>query len=214
MNLLPTKSWNVWNAENRQKVLRDEQEHKEKEEAENKRQQLVQSEKRLELLRERARARYGQISNAKTPESKSIIDEEQVPTQHFTLFDDFADDSLALSDSKRKQHIKQVCKPIDEDETTMKKKKKRSEDVAPQGVRFGQLPEYRSKSSVPRYHKIVNSAALDQDIKSDNKRKREQEPPERKKKKKKKSLEELRQERLEREEKERKRMAQLLQKKL
>jgi hypothetical protein len=203
MNLLPTKKWNVWNADNKQKVARDEQEHKEKQEAELSRQRKVESEKRLELLRDRARARSGQPAKP----VEQIVPQEEPPMEHITLFNDFAEDSLALTDSKRKQHNNAVCKPVDDEDGTLKKKKSKREDVAPQGVRFGDLPELKGRNSVPRFHKIVNGIGNETKLEEETKkRKRQEDEPKRKKKK---TMEELRNERLEREEKERKRSQKL-----
>jgi hypothetical protein len=200
MNLLPTKSWNVWNVDNKQKVARDEQEHKEKLEAEEERKQKVNSERRIEMLRERARAKSGY-----TPKI-AVEDAKEKPLEHITLFTDFAEDSLALSRSSRKAHNDAVCNTNkNDDEDSMKKRKTKREDVLPQGVRFGELQEYKGRNGVPRYHTIVHGTKIEEETK---KRKREEEPT--KKNKKKKTIEELRQERIEREAKERARAKKLL----
>jgi hypothetical protein len=53
LNILQHKSWNVWNRDNIEKVLRDEREHKEKEGEEHRRRGEVESESRTQLLRKR-----------------------------------------------------------------------------------------------------------------------------------------------------------------
>ncbi|KAL0483345.1 hypothetical protein AKO1_014680 [Acrasis kona] len=219
MNLLPTKSWNVWNVDNKQKVAQDEEEHKEKLLAEDQRKRNVQSEKRLELLRQRARAKNGGTNNNVSElnsDEKDNTTHEAASEKHFTLFEDFADDSLGLTDGKKQKHLKSVCssKKPEDDTLSLGKKKKNREDVAPQGVRFGALPEFQNNKNVPRYHKIMSGSNILKES-SDKKRKREEHTEEKPNKKQtpQKSMEQLRNERLQREEKERRRTQALLQKK-
>jgi len=67
MNILPHKSWHVWNKDNIAKVRRDEREHAEKQAKQLRQQQMADQERRLSLLR----ARVGVGDSPATSDSNS-----------------------------------------------------------------------------------------------------------------------------------------------
>ena len=55
LNILPQKSWHVWNAKNLSQVERDEEKHQAEEAALQQKQREIEQERRLEILRKRKR---------------------------------------------------------------------------------------------------------------------------------------------------------------
>ncbi|KAI9287310.1 hypothetical protein BC943DRAFT_319469 [Umbelopsis sp. AD052] len=74
MNILPHKSWHVYNKNNVDKVRQDEAKAKEEEDKKLERQQLADREARLTMLRDRANQRAG-IDSADTASSKDAVQE-------------------------------------------------------------------------------------------------------------------------------------------
>jgi hypothetical protein len=74
--ILPHKSWNVWNQDNREKVMRDERLHREAEEAKVEKEKKLLQEQNLELLR---------ATNGIDDKTSDAADAEVVP---FRLFED------------------------------------------------------------------------------------------------------------------------------
>ncbi|KAI8071519.1 hypothetical protein BC940DRAFT_293061 [Gongronella butleri] len=78
MNILPHKSWNVYNKKNIEKVRRDEAKAKEEDDAKRQRALLADSESRLQLLRQRAEARNGgDESTSQSAVVRLFAEEEQ-----------------------------------------------------------------------------------------------------------------------------------------
>lgn len=75
--ILPHKSWNVWNQDNREKVLRDERKHREEEEAKVAKEKQLLQEQNLELLRSGA-----EVSRLATYTAEEVV------VAPFRLFED------------------------------------------------------------------------------------------------------------------------------
>jgi len=72
MNILPHKSWNVWNRDNREKVENDVKAHKEEEEKKRKRVQEIEQEVRYNQLKDRAKKRREDIGTEVLDQYSSI----------------------------------------------------------------------------------------------------------------------------------------------
>ena len=81
--ILPHKSWNVWNQDNREKVMRDERIHREAEEAKAEKDKLLVQEQNLELLRG---------DNSAKSNNSDLVDSTVVP---FRLFEDLEQSHFA-----------------------------------------------------------------------------------------------------------------------
>lgn len=81
--ILPHKRWNVWNQDNREKVLKDERIHREKVEADNEREKKLLQEHNLQLLRGSSEIGEGAAASA----LEEVVDIEEKPIEPFCLFD-------------------------------------------------------------------------------------------------------------------------------
>lgn len=75
LKILRTKNWNVWNNDNREKVLRDERVAKEEEESKADIARRSEFEKKIELLK--AKAKKTPVERIGLPPSNSIITNSQ-----------------------------------------------------------------------------------------------------------------------------------------
>ncbi|KAG2217900.1 hypothetical protein INT45_008650 [Circinella minor] len=105
MNILPHKSWNVYNKKNIEKVRRDEAKAREEEKAKTGRATHAESEARLNLLRQRAQKKQQQQLQSSTSESVSAL-QTSIPTQHINLFDEEAKEHAQNEEHLAEEKVK------------------------------------------------------------------------------------------------------------
>ncbi|KAI9303061.1 hypothetical protein BJ944DRAFT_268997 [Cunninghamella echinulata] len=93
MNILPHKSWHVYNKKNIEKVRKDEEKAKQEQDAKDKRSTLADSEARIQLLRERAEKRYS------TGDDQTSIE----PVRLFADIEKAAQNDEVLAEKKQKE---------------------------------------------------------------------------------------------------------------
>ncbi|KAI8145039.1 hypothetical protein BJV82DRAFT_604653 [Fennellomyces sp. T-0311] len=114
MNILPHKSWHVYNKKNIERVKRDEANARVEEEAKAERAAQAESEARLNLLRQRAQNRQGQDSD-RTAVTR--------PVEHVNLFEKEANEHAANEEYVAEQKAKdekwerQITMYLDKDAT-------------------------------------------------------------------------------------------------
>lgn len=132
--ILPHKSWNVWNQDNREKVLRDERLHREAEEAKAAREKQLQQEQNLEQLRS-----TGAENLTAVEDSESVVP--------FRLFEDLEKKHFAAlgnEDYLKEKAAKELAQ-------------KKREGIADWALGEG---SYESSGSKPWYARMGNSADL------------------------------------------------------
>ncbi|KAH8555441.1 hypothetical protein BGW37DRAFT_477236 [Umbelopsis sp. PMI_123] len=85
MNILPHKSWHVYNKSNVEKVRKDEAKAKEEEDKKLERQQLADREARLKMLRDRANQRLG-VDSADADSSKDMT--SKIEAKHINFWEE------------------------------------------------------------------------------------------------------------------------------
>ncbi|KAI9493099.1 hypothetical protein BDB00DRAFT_384767 [Zychaea mexicana] len=118
MNILPHKSWNVYNKKNIEKVRRDEAKAREEEQLKAERAAQAESEARLDLLRKRALKKQEHV---RSTSNSSLVPQPSTAPQHINLFEEEAkehaenEEHLAEQKAKEDQWERQVTMYLDKD---------------------------------------------------------------------------------------------------
>ncbi|EFA82290.1 hypothetical protein PPL_04714 [Heterostelium album PN500] len=127
MNLLPQKSWNVWNAKNRARVERDKEELRIKDEQKRKREIEIQQERRIEILKSKKAVLFendqtdnDSLDNDNNQVARDIINDDinngtttitqssttiEQPIQRFELFKDIVNNSTNNNNNNMKKDV-------------------------------------------------------------------------------------------------------------
>jgi len=221
MNLLPHKSWNVWNRDNREKVESDQKTHKEEEEKKRKRSQEIEQEVRYNKLKDRAKKRKedigDQVLDQYIPPQLKLDSDPTSPAQikHINFFEDIEKGSGPLTSVDR-----------DQDKEPEKKSQVRGKANDPpkpssdfevpipwysKGTSVPPLPEEKQKRDETHKSKDDPLATMNKYLsrKKESKKLVQQHQQENEKKK---SIEKMRQDRLQREQEEKSKIAEIMNK--
>ncbi|CDS02717.1 hypothetical protein LRAMOSA00121 [Lichtheimia ramosa] len=106
MNILPHKSWHVYNKKNIEKVKRDEAKAQEEEAAKADRAIKAESEARLNLLRQRAESRYKQLDSSTSVDGAVV----KKPPEHVVLFGSDHGDRYAKNEDREAEEKEKEAK--------------------------------------------------------------------------------------------------------
>ncbi|CDH60668.1 predicted protein [Lichtheimia corymbifera JMRC:FSU:9682] len=107
MNILPHKSWHVYNKKNIEKVKRDEAKAQEEEAAKAERAIKAESEARLNLLRQRAESRYKQLDDSSASTDGAVV---KKPPEHVVLFGSDQGDRYAKNEEREAEEKEKEAK--------------------------------------------------------------------------------------------------------
>lgn len=127
MNILHHKSWHVYNKDNIEKVKKDKAEAAEKEQRESDRKKKADKEKRLELLREKSKQKYGATEDVMREEPKedhvnvdsAVTAKDNQKPRHINLFydEEQANAKYGRGNEKRKREEKQKLDELERKHT-------------------------------------------------------------------------------------------------
>mmetsp|Transcript_2791 Transcript_2791/g.4235 ORF Transcript_2791/g.4235 Transcript_2791/m.4235 type:complete len:267 (-) Transcript_2791:881-1681(-) len=168
LNILPQKSWNVYNRDCREKVAKDERKHREEEEKKRKRSEQSEAEARVKFLKEKAKRQRLESSsdNLQSAEEVVVAAEEAVasssslPLKHVNLFEDI---EAAAAAGGNLEH--------------MAEKRAADEKADKEGVMFLGQSSVEKKQIKPWYlSKVDQQPKTDKQIWKEARRKQEQDP--------------------------------------